>query len=290
MKGQIIKALSGFYYVEANQKVYQTRGRGNFRASNQKPLVGDFVEFESTNDKEGVLLKLFPRKNELVRPPICNVDKGIIVMSAIEPDFSSFLLDRFIVTLEQLMIQPVIYVSKCDLIEDRTSIHQMCQYYEQLGYTVFYSHQENVLSTLKNVLQGKLSVLMGQSGAGKSTLLNELLPELDLKTGDISTHLGRGRHTTRHVEVHDVEGCFIADTPGFSAIDFFDMSLQELEQCFVDFFTFKQDCQFRGCLHTHEPHCAVKKQLDTNVGLNQRYQHYVQFHDEIKNKKIIYKK
>lgn len=290
IKGQIRKAMSGFYYVLSNGKLYQTRGRGQFRLKKQIPLVGDFVEFESTNEKEGVVTALLPRQNELVRPPICNVDYAVIVMSAVEPDFSTQLLDRFIVSLEQLAIQPILYVSKMDLLADDTELRKITQYYQCIGYDVIFSNDNHYLDSLKEYLKDGLSVLMGQSGAGKSTLLNQLLPNLNLKTAKISDYLGRGKHTTRHVEIHEVEHCLIADTPGFSSIDFFDMEVNDLKHYFVDFEALAKDCKFRGCLHIDEPDCAVKVRLDNSQGLSDRHTHYLQFYNEVNSRKKIYSK
>lgn len=269
--------------------MFQTRGRGLFREQKLTPLVGDWVEFDYTNDKEGVLLKLYPRINELVRPPMCNVDFAVIVMSSVEPNFSQNLLDRYIVTLEQHNIKPIIYISKCDLSCDNNVIDVMT-YYKSIGYVVLLSHERDVLDTLKRHLYQKVSVLMGQTGSGKSTLLNKLLPQLNLKTGEISNYLNRGKHTTRHVEIHNVEGCFIADTPGFSSLDFFDIKAEDLTQLFVDIDKISHTCRFRGCQHINEPDCAVKDYAQNNEQFHQRYVNYLQFHQELTNKRPTYYK
>lgn len=292
IKGQIRKALSGFYYVlsEEDGVLYQTRGRGQFRVKKQTPLVGDFVSFDSGNTQEGVLLELFPRKNELVRPPIANVDVALVVASAVEPQFSPQLIDRFLITLEKLDIEPILYVSKCDLQSNMDEVETWVSYYRSIGYTVVLSSQKDCLKQLKNLLVGKLTVLMGQSGAGKSTLLNTLWPHLKLQTAEISTHLGRGKHTTRHVEIHEEDGCLVADTPGFSAIDFFDIEAEELSHYFVDFTPLSKMCQYRGCVHIDEPKCHVKNYMAENAMFEKRYTHYLSFYQEIKGKKKIYQK
>lgn len=289
IKGQILKALSGFYYIKCGEIIYQTRARGNFRAKNLTPLVGDLVEFEASNEKEGVILKLLPRKNSLVRPPICNIDAAVIVMSSIQPNFSQNLLDRYIVILEQMAIEPIIYISKCDL-ECSQDLMDTLQYYRELGYSVLLSNDKDVINQLKDRLYQKVSVLMGQSGSGKSTLLNNLLPHLNLRTAEISNYLNRGKHTTRHVEIHDVNGCYIADTPGFSAIDLSNIAISNLSALFVDIHEKAQHCRFRGCLHMNEPECAVKTYSEQNVQFNRRYNQYKQFYEEINQQRPIYQK
>lgn len=285
IKGQIVKALSGFYYVEtADGAIYQTRGRGNFRAKKTSILVGDYVTFDSTNEKEGVILNVDKRYNELVRPAIANVDCAIIVMSVVEPTFSMYLLDKYLVTLEQLQIEPIIYVSKLDISAPESTLAKLA-YYQRIGYDVVCSHEENALDDLKHLLKDKLAVLVGQSGAGKSTLLNQLLPTLNLETQEISNYLNRGKHTTRHVEIHTIDACRIADTPGFSAIDFFDMAVEDLNAYFVDIAEKSAYCKFRGCQHLKEPLCAVKEAAEQDEYFRNRYEHYVQFYEDIKAKK-----
>lgn len=288
--GQIIKALSGFYYVRSEDGVYQTRARGKFRKQQETPLVGDYVTFDFTNKKEGRILSINDRNTELVRPTIANVDVAVIVMSVVEPNFSSNLLDRYLVTLEQKNITPIIYVSKCDLVTDMTDTLSLLEYYKQIGYNVILSSQSDYLVELKRLLKGELSVLMGQSGSGKSTLLNQLLPDLNLETAEISNYLNRGKHTTRHVEIHDVEGCYIADTPGFSAIDLTSISIYDLPEYFLDLQTLSNDCRFRGCAHVNEPNCHVKEMIDDNDALAERYRNYLQFREEIELRRVVYDK
>lgn len=288
--GQIIKALSGFYYVRSEDGVYQTRARGKFRKQQESPLVGDYVTFDFTNKKEGRILSIEKRNNELIRPAIANVDVAVIVMSVVEPNFSSNLLDRYIVTLEQKQITPIIYISKCDLVTDMTSIQLRLEYYKEMGYDVILSSQVDYLAELKRLLKDELSVLMGQSGAGKSTLLNQLLPDLQLETAEISSYLNRGKHTTRHVEIHDVDGCYIADTPGFSAIDLTGMSIYDLPDYFVDLKELSNDCRFRGCAHVNEPNCHVKEMIENNDCLSERYRNYLQFREEIELRRVVYDK
>ncbi|MER2225654.1 MAG: ribosome small subunit-dependent GTPase A [Carnobacterium sp.] len=292
-EGQIRKALSGFYYVYYQGETYQTRGRGNFRKRELTPLVGDYVLFESGNLKEGVVQDLLPRKNELVRPPVANVDIGIVVMSAIEPNFSTNLLDRFLVTLESKGIQAIIYISKIDLLTDELlqQLKEKEREYEKMGYPIIVPEQtdnKKSLEELTSYFPNKLSVFMGQSGAGKSTLLNSIAPDLELKTAEISSSLGRGKHTTRHVELLPLYGGLVADTPGFSSIDFLELEAEELSACFPDFVEVQDDCRFRGCMHKKEPGCQVKKEVELKTIPAYRYQHYLQFLDEIESRKPRY--
>lgn len=290
-KGQIIKALSGFYYVASEGVTYQTRGRGNFRNRQITPLVGDYVEFESTNLTDGYVLDILPRKNELVRPQVANIDQAVVVTSCVEPNFSFNLLDRFLVTLEEKYITPVIYVTKLDLVNDaiKQAMVDMREAYTDMGYQVLFS-QTTDLAELKSLFMNRLTVFMGQSGAGKSTLLNELVPDLNLAVGDISVALGRGKHTTRHVELIPISGGLVADTPGFSSIDFLEMDTTELPKCFPDFLAVADNCKFRECQHRKEPKCAVKAGVADEMILDSRYNNYLQFYDEIANRKPIYRK
>lgn len=289
MRGQLKKALSGFYYIQQGDKLYQTRARGNFRKRKLKPLVGDMVEFESTSLTDGYLLKIFPRKNELVRPPVANVDQVVVVSSLVEPEFSYHLLDRFLVGLEQKQIEPIIYLSKVDLLVDQTLLEDIKDCYLSAGYRVIVGDEQG-LNQLKQFFKGRLTVLAGQSGAGKSTLLNKLVPGLSLETGEISEALNRGRHTTRHVELIDVEQGLVADTPGFSSIDFFDLESADLPKMFPEFVVLEDDCRFRECSHTHEPDCAVKLAFEQGKIAKSRYENYLLFLQELKNQRPIYQK
>ncbi len=290
MKGQIRKSLSGFYYIQSEGQLYQTRARGNFRNRKITPLVGDQVIFESTNLTDGYLLEILPRKNELARPPVANVDQGIIVTSLIEPDFSFQLLDRFLVMLEYRNIEPIIYLSKTDLVAEATLEEEIIETYEKIGYEVFSLSNDQVTKKLQQLFPGRLTVFMGQTGAGKSTLLNKILPELSLKTGEISTSLGRGRHTTRHVELLPIAGGLVADTPGFGAIEFADIETMELPKQFPEFLEASIHCRFRECSHVDEPDCAVKRGVAEGLVSETRYANYLQFLNEIKNRKPIYKR
>ncbi|MGT2911487.1 ribosome small subunit-dependent GTPase A [Streptococcus cameli] len=285
MRGRIIKSLAGFYYVESEGQVYQTRARGNFRKKGQTPYVGDLVEFSAEEQSEGYILSIEERKNSLVRPPIVNIDQAVVIMSAKEPDFNANLLDRFLVLLEQKTIRPIVYITKLDLLEDRTELDVYQAIYEKIGYPFLYD-----LEALLPYLTDQLTVFMGQTGVGKSTLLNKIAPELALETGHISDSLGRGRHTTRAVSFYNVHGGKIADTPGFSSLDYEVKESELLNDCFPELAEVSQDCKFRTCTHTHEPGCAVKPAVEAGKVAQSRYDNYLQFLSEVQQVRETYKK
>ncbi|MCA1030024.1 ribosome small subunit-dependent GTPase A [Bacillus timonensis] len=292
-EGKIIKALSGFYYVlEESGQVTQCRGRGVFRKNKITPLVGDQVVFQAENETEGYIMEVLNRKNELIRPPIANVDQAILVFSAVEPEFSTLLLDRFLVLIESKDISPIICISKTDLVNDstRSEIDKFAKDYENIGYKVILTStiEEIGVDELLPFIEDHISVFAGQSGVGKSSLLNLLRPELELKTDDISSHLGRGKHTTRHVELIAVGNGLVADTPGFSSLEFSEIEVNELSSCFPEFRERSSECKFRGCTHTSEPKCAVKAALEVKEISTYRYEHYVSFLEEIKDRKPRY--
>ena len=291
-EGKIIKALSGFYYVFDHGKVYQCRGRGVFRKQKVSPLVGDNVIFQAENEQEGYILEIKERKNELIRPPVANIDQAILISSAVEPDFSTVLLDRFLVLVEFNHIQPVICLTKMDLLsaEEEEVIKAYADQYEAIGYEVVLTSSEigMGIDRLLPYLDGKISVFAGQSGVGKSSLLNALKPDLALKTNDISSHLGRGKHTTRHVELLSVGNGWVADTPGFSSLELLDIETEQLSACFPELQKASEQCKFRGCLHLKEPKCAVKAGVETGDIQTYRYEHYLDFLREIKERKPRY--
>ncbi len=291
-EGQIRKAISGFYYVEKDGDLIQCKGRGVFRNRGIHPLVGDFVTFEVEGENDGTITSVHERSNELVRPPIANVDQALLVFSIVEPDFSLHLLDRFLVVVESFDIQPVICLTKKDLASDgeMKKASEAISYYEKIGYDVVQTFIDDVELPvlLKPYLEGKTTVLAGQSGVGKSTLLNTVLPTLGLKTGEISEALGRGKHTTRHVELHEVAGGLVADTPGFSSLDFDHIDREELPRTFIDMEQASSQCKFRGCLHLKEPKCAVKELVENGEIPRHRYDHYSQFMQEITDRKPRY--
>lgn len=288
-EGRIVKALSGFYYVadQANpERIVQCRARGLFKKKGSKitPLVGDWVVFEAPNDRDGYVMEIGERTSELVRPSIANVDLAVLVFSAKEPDMSPLLLDKFLVHTEHAGIEAIILITKADLLAEEECQKIVAQY-EKVGYRVIPTsiHDQRGVEEVREELIGKLAVFAGQSGVGKSSLLNEIFPGISLQTGEISQKLGRGRHTTRHVELLPLrEGGYVADTPGFSSLDFMNMTELDLAQAFRDFEQQSDGCKFRGCLHITEPSCAVQTALKADEIVVHRYKHYLQFMEELR--------
>lgn len=291
--GRIIKALSGYYYVlpehlpleESN--LVQCRARGLFRKTGESPLVGDIAQFEYRENQEGLVTQIEERKNSLVRPPIANVDQVVLVFSLEEPQFSSLLLDRFLAHIEHMRIPVLICLSKSDLVHT-DSFEEVVQYYKKIGYTVIISSakKEEGIEQIREHLRGKISVFAGQSGVGKSSLLNALMPDKQLKTSEISHRLGRGRHTTRHVELLAVaDDGLVADTPGFSQLDFDDMEPEDVSYTFVEMREHSARCKFRGCVHDREPGCKVREAVQNNEIHEKRYAHYLQFLSEVREAK-----
>lgn len=293
-KGQIRQSLSGYYDIFSEGKTYRTRARGNFRKKGQTPLVGDYVEFKADNENEGYVLKILERKNQLVRPPVANVDCAIVVTACVEPDFSSNLLDRQLVMLSENEIVPILYFSKADLMDETTKERMLpvFDYYSKYYRTVVsekdMADEELVSALLEEA--GNVLVVMGQTGAGKSTLLNRLDPKLKLETGEISKALSRGRHTTRKVSLMDVKGHLIADTPGFSSFEMREIEKERLSSLFEDFNEYSPQCRFRGCLHLNEPDCAVKAAVLEGKILESRYENYKLFQKMIQEQKPRYKR
>ncbi|UQS85328.1 ribosome small subunit-dependent GTPase A [Apilactobacillus apisilvae] len=292
-KGKIFQSLSGFYDVISDGKIYRTRARGNFRKKRITPIVGDDVEFESSSQDEGYLLKVFDRKNALVRPPIANIDQAVVVTAATQPEFSNNLLDRQLVALEISKITPIIYFTKLDLLstEQIQYFNEVKKTYKNIGYTVIMADKDNKsLNELSDLFVNKETVIMGQTGAGKSTLLNKINPELKLVTGEISSALNRGKHTTRKVNFIKINDGLVADTPGFSSYDTFDIKSDDLRNYFPEFKRNANKCKFRGCVHINEPKCEIKRLLEKNEISQNRYKSYLQLYDILKNKKPVYNK
>jgi len=288
--GRIIKSLSGVYRVDVSGEMYDTKPRGLFRKNKISPIVGDVVDFDVENITEGYIKHIHERKNELKRPPVSNVDHLILVVSAVEPDFSTQLLDRFLVIAHSYHMRPRILVTKRDItsakIED--NILELLKVYEDIGYkTQFISIDEDINQVFTQWGDG-LAVLSGQSGVGKSTLLNKYFPNLNIETQYISKALNRGKHTTRHVELFERNNGYIADTPGFSALDFNHIQKEEVKHYFMELNTYGEQCKFRDCNNINEPKCNVKHELENGNIAQFRYEHYLQIFNEISNRKERY--
>ncbi len=296
--GLIVKALSGYYYVmpdEDHNARIQCRARGLFRKKEISPLVGDRVQYELSSPEEGTVTEVMPRSSELIRPPIANVDQAVLVFAITEPSLNLQLLDKFLVHIEHTGIDAVLCFSKSDLLTDGTSIdiagcsvEELVKIYEAIGYTVLLTSTKQLkgIDPLHDQLKDRISVFAGQSGVGKSSLLNKLLPGIQLDTAEISTKLGRGKHTTRHVELIPLpSGGWVADTPGFSQLDFLDIELEDLSHAFREFRAYGQHCKFRGCSHQHEPKCKVREALEQGHIAQSRYKNYIFFLEELKEKR-----
>ena len=284
-QGQIYKIHSDFYYVAAGSETFECKIREVLKKQKEKILVGDFVEFQKGNHDDGYLLRILERKNVLRRPPIANIDQALLVFSRKEPDFSTVLLDKFLLLIEHYHIKPIIVISKMD-IEGDDSIYQYIQEYRNAGYTVIEtsSRQNKGINEIKEIFKDQVTVITGQSGVGKSTLLNALDISLNLETNQISKALGRGKHTTRHVELMNLYDGYVADTPGFSSLEL-EMEPTEAARAYHDFDEYATACKFRGCLHDSEPHCAVKEAVDEGKISKERYEHYLTMLKELKEKK-----
>ena len=273
MEGIIIKNISNDYVVLCKSGEYTCKPRGKFRNDKITPLVGDTVLIDPDNK---YILSIKPRKNMLIRPSVANVDQALIVTSVKEPDFSTNLLDKLLVVISYNNIEPVICLTKLDLLNDQElqEINKYIKYYENIGYKVILNTDKK---KLKEILKNKLTVITGQSGAGKSTLLNTLDKNLELKTNEISKALGRGKHTTRHVELYHIYDGLVVDTPGFSAIDLSSIPNIGIRDNMKEMYDNLDDCKYRDCMHIKEDGCAVKKKVETGEILQSRYNNYKSF-------------
>ena len=273
MEGIIIKNISNDYVVLCKNGEYTCKPRGKFRNDKITPLVGDNVIIDPDNK---YILEIKKRRNMLIRPSVANIDQALIVSSVKEPNFSTNLLDKLLVIVTYNNIKPIICLTKLDLLNESElkEIDMYIKYYSSLGYTVV-SNQDKKL--IKELLKDKLTVITGQSGAGKSTLLNMLDKSLELKTNAISKALGRGKHTTRHVELYNIDGGLVVDTPGFSAIDLSDIPNIAIRDNMIEMYENLSECKYCDCMHIKEDGCAVKRKVENGEILISRYNNYKSF-------------
>lgn len=292
--GIILKSLAGFYDVRDSitGEIFTCRGRGLFRKDGFILLVGDHVKFDVSDDGSGYIAEADPRQNQLVRPPIANVGKALVVFSAKEPDFNVKFLDRLLAVIEAKNIEPIILISKIDLLtpDEKEFLFPLLNYYREIDYTVIEisSHEGIGLDKVKELVDDEIVVICGQSGVGKSSMLNAIDKELNIEVNEISKALGRGKHTTRHVELHKLAGGLVADTPGFSALDLDELEAEDLREAFIEFVQVQDACKFRGCMHVNEPKCAVKEGVHAGDILASRYENYLQLLGEIQGRKVRY--
>lgn len=290
MQGKIIKGIAGFYYVHvAGSGVYECKAKGIFRKDGVKPLVGDDVEMEVTHEKdmEGNIMRILPRKNELVRPAVANIDQALVVFAVTKPKPHFNLLDRFLVMMETKEIPAILCFNKADIAGD-AEIAGLKAVYENCGYPLIFTSakKEENIDRLKELLQGKTTAAAGPSGVGKSSLINRLQSGVKMETGSISLKIERGKHTTRHSELIMLgDESYIMDTPGFSSLYAGNMEKEDLKYCFPEFAPYEGKCRFNGCGHIHEPGCAVKQAADEGKIHRIRYEDYVMMYRELQERK-----
>ena len=293
INGKIIKGIGGFYYVDTEKGLYECRARGIFRKNKITPLVGDRVSISVVDEenKKGVVEEIEKRDTELVRPPIANVDKALIVFAIKNPAPNLSLLDRFIVLAEKENLEIVIVFTKVDLDADGELLEELKSIYEVSGYKVIPVSNKLKLNIdkIKEELKENTVVFAGPSGVGKSSLLNEVDKNFELKTGEVSDKIKRGKHTTRHAELLKLEcGGMVADTPGFSSLTLDDLDESELKEYFIEFDK-HDDCRFGSrCIHENEPSCAVKEAVENGEISKKRYESYIQLLNEIRSGKRRY--
>ena len=290
MIGKIMKGIAGFYYVGVvDSGVYECKAKGIFRKDKIKPLVGDDVEIEVLNEEEklGNIVKILPRRSELIRPAVANIDQALVIFAAREPKPNLSLLDRFLVIMEKQDVPVIICFNKQDLC-DEEEVGRLKGIYEACGYPVVLASakQGEGIEEIKSLLRGKTTTVAGPSGVGKSSLTNLLQNEVQMETGEISKKLGRGRHTTRHSQIIQIEkDTWLYDTPGFTSFYVEEIEKEELRFYFREFSKYEGTCRFQGCTHTHEPGCMVKNALEEGKISKERYENYLELYGELKEKR-----
>lgn len=290
MQGKIIKGIAGFYYIYAEDgNIYECKAKGIFRKDNFKPLVGDNVEITVLNEeeKEGSVTSILPRRNSLIRPAVANVDQAFLIFAMENPKPNFLLLDRFLIMMEQQGIPVVICFNKKD-VGEKEEMEKLYEIYTGCGYRVVLSstYEGEGMDEIHEILKGKTTVVAGPSGVGKSSITNCMQGEVQMETGEISKKLKRGKHTTRHSQVIPVEkNTFLVDTPGFSSLYLTDMKEEELRDYFPEFVMYEPQCRFQGCMHIHEPGCAVKEALSEGEISQQRYDNYLALYEKLKEKR-----
>lgn len=301
MQGKILKGIAGFYYIEtSDEKIYECKAKGIFRKDNIKPMVGDDVEIDIIDEEKqiGNIIRILPRRAQLLRPPVANVDQAVILFAIVKPDPNYNLLDRFLIMMRQQNLPVIICFNKQDIASEEEK-QKLTESYENCGYKVLFISvkEDKGLDELKALLKGKTTTLAGPSGVGKSSLLNKLVPDADMQIGELSRKIERGKNTTRHSELFFVkelsdEGfdTFIIDTPGFTSLELRDVSVDTLMQYYPEFEDYEPECRFGGCSHIAEPDCGVKNALEKGLISKVRYDNYKLLYEELRNMRPVYTK
>ena len=301
MQGKIVKGIAGFYYIEtSDEKIYECKAKGIFRKDNIKPMVGDDVEIDIIDEEKriGNIIRILPRRAQLLRPPVANVDQAVILFAIVKPDPNYNLLDRFLIMMRQQNLPVIICFNKQDIASEEEK-QKLTESYENCGYKVLFISvkEDKGLDDLKALLKGKTTTLAGPSGVGKSSLLNKLVPDADMQIGELSRKIERGKNTTRHSELFFVKelsdesfDTFIIDTPGFTFLELRDVSVDTLMQYYPEFEAYEPECRFGGCSHIAEPDCGVKNALEKGLISKVRYDNYKLLYEELRNMRPVYTK
>ena len=289
MTGKIIKGISGFYYVYVEGAgLYECKAKGAFRKQKIKPLVGDNVEIAVIDEanKLGNVEKILPRKNELIRPAVSNIDMALVIFASAKPDPNFNLLDSFLCMMEYQKVPVTICFNKIDLV-DQEKLKEYSGIYEPAGYNVIFTctKTKEGLGSIRSLLEGKTTTVAGPSGVGKSSIINCLQSDITMETGTISEKIERGKHTTRHSEIIPVShDTYIMDTPGFSSMDVPGFEKEDLWTCYPEFVRHEPYCRFIGCSHINEPDCGVKAAIEDGEISPVRYENYKLLYEELKNR------
>lgn len=296
MQGKIIRSLSGFYEVHTGTEQYRCRAKGVFRSMGVKPLVGDDVLFDATDlvsePKEGNVTRILPRRNQLLRPSVANVDQALLVFAVTRPAPSCNMLDRFLIAMQEAALPAVLCFNKADLAGEAER-DELRDIYEHCGASVIFMSTRDPadVDRLREKLAGKTTVFTGPSGVGKSTLINLLCPDARMETGELARKIQRGKNTTRHVEIFSAgDGAYVCDTPGFTSLFLEGIGAEQLRDCYPEFEGPAAQCRFHGCRHLEEPGCAVRRSVEEGAISRIRYGNYRELYEELKNRKPIYRK
>ncbi len=284
IKGRIIKAIAGFYYVHSEDLLLTCKARGVFKKKGISPLVGDIVSVSRQGMQEGIIEAIDPRKNEIIRPKIANIDQVALVFSLASPQTSLFQIDKMLAMTKWNQLPAIMLLTKIDLMTAQTYYHHLLSVYQPLGYKVLGidSLHDQGIKDVKKELMDHQTVLSGESGVGKSTLLKKLLPNSDAIAGSVSEATQRGKHTTTFVQLYPFEGGYLADTPGFSQFDLYLEDLTTMQKLFVEIYDVGQSCLYRGCLHEMEDGCQVRQAVEQKAIASTRYENYLQLLQENK--------